>query len=111
MQVSLGNEAYLLWSYLLASASLPHGLQSMALKGVCLVASWGHAFDENSFCDGSGDGPDIDSLLVNGNIGLEKVDGFPVGWKAVWWMLKMCCVCRQFLSCIQVRSYPPNCCC
>lgn len=93
----------MLWSYLLASASLPHGLQLIALKGVCFVSSWVHAFDESSFCDGTGKGPGVDSFLVNGNLGLEKVDGFPVVWRAVWWVLQMCCIGRQLLSCIQVR--------
>lgn len=37
-QVSLGNEAFLLWSYFVASSSLPLGLRPMMIKASDLIA-------------------------------------------------------------------------
>eukprot|EP00904_Undaria_pinnatifida_P012512 jgi/Undpi1/8391/HiC_scaffold_25.g10859.m1 len=77
--VSLGNEAFLLWSYLAASASLPWGLRITYAE--------------------------IDEVSTNGK---EDVGGawggsekYAMACKVVWMGLMVCCAARQLLSCIQ----------
>ena len=99
----------MLWSYLLASARLAHGLQPMLASGACQVARWSFIVDEGLYCEG-GDWSDGFVEVAKGKIRVEvlgelgSIGGFHVVWKAIWWTLKLCCVSRQVLSCIQVRK-------
>lgn len=127
-QVSLGSEAFLLWSYMAASASLPRGLRSTALKAGSLfvdgvsyimegrysghgtvnsggfgIGDEGEMLEEGEEHGGlaSSTGKEAEGVFAGGGWGGEE---FAVAWKVVWMGLMVCCAARQLLSCIQVRD-------
>ncbi|CAM9950898.1 unnamed protein product, partial [Laminaria digitata] len=124
--VSLGNEAFLLWSYMAASSSLPRGLRSTALKAGSFFADGvsylmegrsssgdGTVNSDGFKNDGFGTGEDGEMLReweeLGGLAKAGKSEGviwgggeeFVMAWKAVWMGLMVCCAARQLLSCIQ----------
>ena len=111
-----------------ASASLPRGLRSTALRAGYLFAdgvsylmegrpsghgtvnSDGFGFsDEGEMLEGgeeygglaSPTGKEAEGVFAGGVWGGEE---FAVAWKVVWMGLMVCCAARQLLSCIQVRQ-------
>lgn len=52
-KVSLGNEAFLLWSYVMASSSLPNGLGPIAAKAACWLSSGLSLLEESSSASGT----------------------------------------------------------
>lgn len=126
--VSVGNEAFLLWSYLVASASLSYRLKPVLLtvecaleKGISALFFSSGNFWQSSRCQihsdvsaaaGEEGFVDEDRLPMMETIIIHKGDslhnavvpgggGGAVVWKTVWMILMICCACRQLLGCIQ----------
>ncbi|CAM9970662.1 unnamed protein product [Scytosiphon promiscuus] len=74
--VSLGNEAFLLWSYLLASSGLPLGLRPMAEKAGDFVSRWISDFSDSLsflpplfFPDARSSSPSLVSVDADDDVG------------------------------------------